>query len=359
MRTPVRTSLVLCASLLALAVCAAPKNPLPEDPVSAERAQWSFETAADRLGDLSCPADQAGLEPIDIHITAEPVSLDARSDHDNVLPAGATFAGGWHLTSDNAGFGGLSGIDSWSDNALLAVSDTGMFVWIGMANGQPDGTGELAYMLDQNGAQLSGKADGDAEGLAVKNGVALVSFERNHRIEAFYLARCSAAARSTEVATLPSSVNGRDIDENQGAEALSISPSGLLHYGLESFRGSASPLGVVLDTGYGWLTGELAGNPSGYSLVGLDEVQLPSGKAMTVTLFRSYDPIRGSRNIVTWAADGPAIELKRPLLVDNFEGVAGELTAPDTLRIWLISDNNFSDRQRTLLYAFDVALPTE
>ena len=41
------------------------------------------------------------------------------------------------------------------------------------------------------------------------------------------------------------------------------------------------------------------------------------------------------------------------MTVDNFEGLA-LTTQGDTLRLWLISDDNFSDRQQTLLYAFDL-----
>ena len=60
------------------------------------------------------------------------------------------------------------------------------------------------------------------------------------------------------------------------------------------------------------------------------------------------------------AADGSTIDeirLASPLTVDNFEGVAG-LPRPDgSVRFYLISDDNFSPAERTLLLAFDWTPP--
>ena len=47
-------------------------------------------------------------------------------------------------------------------------------------------------------------------------------------------------------------------------------------------------------------------------------------------------------------------EIAAPLAVDNFEGVAA-VRAPDGgVRLYIVSDDNFSPRQRTLLLAFDI-----
>ena len=351
---------VLIASLLmGVAACSAPDSvaPVAVAPTSAS-ALWSFETSARALRDESCPPGTSELAPLAIQITAAPVALD-ESRANSALPASVTFAHGWSLTSGNQSFGGLSGLETLPDGNLLSVSDAGTFVWIGLSDSEPNGTGRLAYMLGRDGKQLSGKTQGDAEGLAVLDGLALVSFERDHRIEAFDLAECGADARAARVAGLPFEVSGKPIGENQGAEALSILPAGHLKFGLESLFSGPSPLGIVLANEDGVLTGEMASNPGGYSLVGLDEAVDASGNPVTVTLYRSYDPIRGNRNIVTWSTSDLQIELKRPMMVDNFEGVAAEFIDADTLRIWLISDNNFSARQQTLLYAFDVDTGTE
>ena len=53
---------------------------------------------------------------------------------------------------------------------------------------------------------------------------------------------------------------------------------------------------------------------------------------------------------------GPVlIELKHPGTVDNFEGIAAVAT-PTGTRLYLLSDDNFSETQRTLLLAFDVVV---
>ena len=40
--------------------------------------------------------------------------------------------------------------------------------------------------------------------------------------------------------------------------------------------------------------------------------------------------------------------------IDNFEGIAAKLMSDGRVRLYLISDNNFAQKQRTLLYVFDV-----
>jgi len=44
--------------------------------------------------------------------------------------------------------------------------------------------------------------------------------------------------------------------------------------------------------------------------------------------------------------------LEPPLTLDNFEGVAAVENPDGTTGLWMISDDNFSRRQRTLLMAF-------
>ena len=53
------------------------------------------------------------------------------------------------------------------------------------------------------------------------------------------------------------------------------------------------------------------------------------------------------------------MSLRRPLTVDNFEGLAAVPGQDGAIRFYVISDDNFSSRQRTLLLAFDWKLPRE
>ncbi|MDB5421700.1 MAG: hypothetical protein JWR59_1647, partial [Brevundimonas sp.] len=52
------------------------------------------------------------------------------------------------------------------------------------------------------------------------------------------------------------------------------------------------------------------------------------------------------------------MELRGPLTVDNFEGLAAVPKPDGGVRFYLISDDNFSSAQRTLLLAFDWKPPT-
>jgi hypothetical protein len=86
---------------------------------------------------------------------------------------------------------------------------------------------------------------------------------------------------------------------------------------------------------------------------------LPGGR--WAFLLRDYTPLTGSVIwIVVADGNGRAIdthEIRRPATVDNFEGIAA-LPRPDgTVRFYLISDDNFSSAQRTLLVAFDWTPP--
>lgn len=349
----------LLASFFALATCAAPQKFPVEAPLAAAQgeAAWVLSKSAGALKDQSCAPGSTFQSPNPVSLKAEPVAFGPADEATKRLPAGTSYAGGWHLTSDNASFGGLSGLAVTADGDLLAVSDDGAFVWLGLTDGTPDGTGNLAYMLGADGSQLHGKLLADSEGLSISDGLAIVSFERTHRVSAFALDACGAAAREAVIAALPGTLDGTKIDENRGAEALTVTPGGVIRFGFETVDGGTSPLGTVAGPDQAGWTGEVAPNPAGYAFVGLDTVAVGGGEE-TFWLFRSYDPIRGNRNVIKWG-DGQEIVITRPMITDNFEGIAAEPRPDGSVRLWVISDDNFSDKQRTLLLAFDIAAPSE
>ncbi|MDJ0922200.1 MAG: esterase-like activity of phytase family protein [Henriciella sp.] len=352
-------SLLATSTFIALTACAAPEpTPGPAAAVPADVSSeivpsleaWDFETAAADLRAASCPdgVEFTRAQSLPLGITEIDRGPDAQAD----AIAGLVFAGAWHLTADNPSFGGLSGLDTLRSGSLLAVSDAGAFVQIGIDpdTGAPDGLGSISYMLGAEGRQLKGKTSADAEGLVFKNGLALVSFERDHRIEAFDLEGCGAAARAARVADLPGQVEGEDVPNNRGAEALSFDDQ--LFIGFE-FRGpKGAPTTRLMEDGS--LDLSLYERPPAFHLQTGSDLE-NGGRA---TVFRAYDPVRGNRILVeVTTADGRTGEarLKSPLPVDNFEGIAFGTNPESQTRIWLISDDNFNpDNQRTLLFAFDV-----
>jgi len=350
----------LLASIALLTTCAAQPK-LPDAPLVAVPAgpdAWTLDTAASTLKEQSCPTGIAYAAPSTITVAATPITLGPDDEVAARLPDGVTFAGGWHLTSDNAAFGGLSDIALDKDGNLLTVVDDGAFVWIDLKDGVPAGTGKLAYMRGANGDLLQGKALGDAEGLAIRDGLAVVSFERTHRVSAFALDACGAAARESIISALPDTFAGRLVDENSGAEALTVTPEGHIVFGFETVENGVSPLGAVTGPDQSGWTGEMAPNPDGYAFVALDTVKAGAGEE-TYWLFRSWDPIRGSRNVLSWGKNGDSILITRPLAADNYEGVTAVDLGNGVTRVWIVSDDNFNPKQRTLLLAFDIAAPSE
>lgn len=101
------------------------------------------------------------------------------------------FAGGLELTGPSSKFGGLSGLRFLSPgNEFLGVSDTG-FWFFGTISRDSDGrpTGfsnfRMQAMFNRDGELSARKQELDAEGLAIKDGVASVGYEHEHRIAQF------------------------------------------------------------------------------------------------------------------------------------------------------------------------------
>ena len=186
--------------LAALSACTA-ADMQPSEPLEAATISpiWSFAEQAPALREQSCPDGVSfrRAESISIRvIEAERGSKEARE----LNLTGMTLAGAWHLESES-GFGGLSGLDVMRSGSLLAIADNGKFVWIGVDSetGVPDGVGSMAYMHDGEGNVLSDKLAADAEGLSFRDGLAFVSFERDHRVEAYDLEGCGAASRAAQI----------------------------------------------------------------------------------------------------------------------------------------------------------------
>ena len=340
---------LLCIGLIVgLTACTSPEagNATAKEDVD----PWRFETAAPALRLASCADDDPFERASPLTITATGIERGPQEAQDEAL-SGMRFAGAWHLTSDEPNFGGLSGLDTLRSGSLLAVSDAGAWVWIGIdpETGAPDGLGSIGYMRGADGKFLPNKRAADAEGLVFKDGLALVSFEQTHRIDAFDLEGCGAQARAARVADLPNRINGKRVRANKGPEALSLGKE--LHIGFETKTNAGAPNALLLEDGT--LSDFMFVDPGGaYSVTGADFADWGY-----VDLFRAYDPVRGNRVKVEVRKGGDLLasaHIKPPLPVDNFEGVAFGTSPEGNKRVWLISDDNFNEDQRTLLFAFDL-----
>jgi len=343
---------VAILAFAALSACAAAEVQAPRAIDEAtETGAWSFADHADELRAASCPEGEPYLraEAIDIRvIEAERGDADARAQQ----LTGMTLAGAWQLKSKDSNFGGLSGLAVQASGSLLAISDAGAFIWIGIdpETGGPDGLGAISYMRDLDGNYFANKRDGDSEGLSLREGMALVSFEQDHRISAFDLETCGAAARAAPVLNLTPVVDGKLLQDNRGSEAFALKGE-TLQVGFEMRNGGGSPVGTLNADG---TLAELSytEQPLFFLMTGMD-----IREDVTARIFRAYDPVRGARVMLQVDRDGARVGdglFKQPLPVDNFEGIAIGTAPSGATRLWMIADDNFSANQRTLLLALDL-----
>lgn len=277
------------------------------------------------------------------------------------------FRGGIAISSEDSVFGGLSGIEVLDDGRFVAVSDNGDWFEARLVL---DDQGRLvgisgvrtAFMRDENGQGFANKAAGDSEDVAqLPDGRFAVSFEQSQTIRIYDLNRdgpfgaATAGPRLDGVARLPG---------NAGLEALTATANGALLAGAEGGERATTPLWLANLDARGRVPARINYPLEvGFSLTSLD--RLPNGDF--VALERFYAPIVGARaRLTTFAANAlnaraetlPDVEelalLAPPMPVDNFEGVSAVLLPNGGTRIYIVSDDNFSDRQRTLLYAFDL-----
>ena len=314
----------------------------------------------------ACSASVAGApneQWAALNVSAEPVELGTET------VGKLRFRGGLDLVmrGDNREhqFGGLSGLEVMEDGRFIAVSDYGEWVEARLVL---DSSGSLVgvtnvrgtVMRDEDSEPFEDKEDADAEDLAqLPDGRFAVSFEQTQSIRIYDLNRDGpfGAARSG-----PQLADVERLPPNAGLEALAATANGDLIVGAE---GGAEPDTPV------WLAPIDAREPVapaaryplqlGYALTSVD--RLPDGGF--VALERFYAPVIGPRARITRfgaraVADGGQIEpeelarLAPPMPVDNFEGVSAVRAPNGGVRLYIISDDNFRNRQRTLLLAFDI-----
>jgi len=284
-----------------------------------------------------------------IRVVAQPV-LEQPAGSPSRAPDNFTYAGGLQLTSpDTSRLHGISDLEVLADGRFVAVTDEGDLVkgrLVLDAAGRPTGFSgvTLAPLTNPERKPLSGaKSDSDAEGLALRaNGDLMVSFERNHRIWLYPAAGGRPHAVPSPAAPFP---------ENDGMEALAVDP----------VAGPDAYLVGREDTRETWTCRLSGGCTPGFRVDGDARGSLVAARALPggrwAFLLRHFSPASG---VTIWirvtdrsgrVLDG--YEIRRPATVDNFEGLAALPRQDGTVRFYIVSDDNVSSLQRTLLLAFD------
>ncbi len=362
-----------------------------------EQEEWrgGFGAYLRVLSETSCPAGTLATRGETIPISAASVPLQPlRPTRTKV--GDLTFVAGFHLTSTDKRFGGLSGLDVLEDGSLLAVADNGSFIWIDLAkDGVTPVSARVAPMHNHVNRVLDGAEDGTAEGVAWNNGVALVSFDGNHQVLAYDIGKCGAAARGSPIVFGPFGLplveaygeSRISVKDNAGSDALGVTSDWYLFTGIETKIGQLSPMSarpIEQDPDFSLRVGVEA-----QEFVGLDVIpdSKRSGSARAFTLHRSFSPRAGygvtiaetdfnrysDDGMLTRRIDGEIdqrarhryietgwrklAEIDQLMTTDNFEGIAAKELVDGRTRLFIISDDNFSGTQRTLLIVFDLAKP--
>ncbi len=323
-----------------------------------------------RLAGLAClPALVAGSiaaavaaeAPRAISVVARPVALDI-ADAERTRVGKLRYRGGVSLTSSDGRFGGWS--DLWLDRDgrhLVAISDRGFWLEAKLTfdwSGAPSGLDEarLGGLIDLDGRPITGFA-ADAEALVrLPDGGFLVAFERRHRIWHYPSAEPPFSLAPTNIPPPPELSRA---PPNGGLEALARLSDGRLFALAEELVVEGANVGWIGD-GKTWRT---LGYVAAVDYKPTSASELPDGDVLV--LERRYTRrdgpgarlVRLARRDIKPGARLAGEELARiepPLTIDNFEGVAVWRESDGTTRIYIISDDNYSLLQRTLLLAFDL-----
>ncbi|HZV85236.1 MAG TPA: esterase-like activity of phytase family protein, partial [Brevundimonas sp.] len=197
-----------------------------------------------------------------------------------------------------------------------------------------------------DGRPITDKADGDAEGLFLApNGDLAVSFERRHRLWSY--------GPPDAPVQRPTPLRSPDVafGDNDGMEGVASAPGGWRVAGESGGVWDCAPSGCRM---------VVAPPPepvpdSEFRITGMDRDPGGDGFWVVERRFRPPVDVRARvRRMATDGALGPVLlELSLPSTVDNFEGIAAA-RSPGGVRLYILSDDNGSERQRTLLLAFDV-----
>ena len=306
----------------------------------------------------------AGGEPIAVYAHQIPLFPD---EPDRKAAGKLTYLGGIVLTSSDPRFGGYSGlIVSPDGETFLAQSDraywfAGNFT---QAGGHVTGVKDtmLAPMLDQDGKQLTSPYF-DSESIAAigvfPDADILVGFESRDRVDRYAIARDGFNARAQPVA-MPADIKNNL--PNKGLEGLVLLADGrLLAVDEETLdeAGNAKAWIVPLD---GSAPSTLSvRREAPYDVT--DLTRLPNGDILM--LERRYTPISGPGMRIRRVAkdtikpgatlDGEVlIELGVSSSIDNMEGIAARAAPDGGVLIYVISDDNQSAAQRTVLLEFEM-----
>ncbi|MDK4735584.1 esterase-like activity of phytase family protein [Rhizobium sp. CNPSo 3490] len=276
------------------------------------------------------------------------------------------FLGGLEMVSSRALFGSLSSIRFRQDQKhFIVVLDTGQWLTGSIerdARGRLSGLSavEITPIKDRAGRSREGKAQMDAEGVALDGDRILVSFEQNHRVDV-YPDPGFAEARAT--ATLPILIPRKMLSDNRGIETIAVAPassplkSGVVIVSERGLDSEGNRMAAILS---GPLKGLFSIKRDG-SFDVTDGAFLPDGDLLLLERrFNMAEGIGMRLRRIKGANIRPQAVVDGELLlegtfnsqIDNMEGLDVFQAADGTTHIIMVSDDNHSILQRNLMLEF-------
>lgn len=276
------------------------------------------------------------------------------------------FVGGLEMTSANSLFGAVSAIRFRPDGtSFVAIMDTGHWLEGAVtrdAEGRLSGLTDLTAtpMADRNGSVGLEKWKVDSEGLALRTGQVIVSYEQAHRID-IYPDPGFAASTPIGSLTLPFSV--KELRSNGGIETIAVAPKD------SPLAGAAVAVSErSVDKADNLLAGILDGPRRGTFTVArkdpyavTDGAFLPNGDLLLLERRFTFGSGLGMqiRRIVGDSirsgalVDGEVIfEADMRHQIDNMEGLDVVVRPDGEVRVIVVSDDNHSILERNLMLEF-------
>ena len=305
----------------------------------------------------------SAVDPSDsIEIRAQPVKNFDLHDPSRVRFGDLLYRGGLILSSSCDHFGGISALHIQRDGGwFLAATDRGYWLHgrIVYDDGRPTGIADVE-MKPFLGPDGEPETRWDVESIAVDGGILYAGIERINSIFRFDYGRLGLIAPGRPFA-IPQAI--KKWPRNQSLEAMVFVPKGhplggtlivLSEHALDE-AGNTQAL-LIGGPMYGIFTVKRS---NGYDIS--DAALLPCGDILLLERkysFRNQSSMRirrvALRDIKPGAvADGPVlIEADKNFQIDNMEAIGVHRTSSGEIVLTLMSDDNFSSAQRTIMIQF-------
>jgi hypothetical protein len=245
-------------------------------------------------------------------------------------------AGAWRLTSAAPRFGGISAL-ALDGEQFIAVSDSGAVLRFPKAlrsrmtvaaTDLPSGPGSARYKESRDAEALSRDSRGRGWWVAFEGRNELWLYDRDF---------------TRAIARVPVERDG--LGENNGMEGLVTHAEGLIAF---PENGGAA---------HRWRNGEWQRGAIRPRRPISDATLYDFRSAFLIERRATYLGFRNALAFIRGNSRGAYTVWRKPLPVsrrDNLEGIAGEPLPGGGYRLWIISDDNFHPRLRTVLLAIDV-----